>query len=623
MSRITINSNIASLGAQRQFAKSSDKVTQSFERLSSGLRINRARDDAAGLAISSALNVDARIYAQGIRNINDSSSLLSIAEGANEELSNVLLRLRELATQSANGTLSNDQRDALDEEADALVNEYNRIVRTTSFNNLQLLDPDTGPLRAQGGYGESGGIEFSLATELAQNVGDGEFTENASLTIAGLTSRTLKSADINADGNLDVFGIFGGTPEIQVALGRGDGSFEALVTTAISGNYGLSELTDYNNDGVLDVVLNEQTAGGLLVMLGNEDGSFVEGESYAAGTSTQETAVGDFDGDGNSDIAAVDAGTFDVFVYYGDGDGTFSRGRTFSKSGVSTTLTVGDVNEDGLDDILAGTNTLSQTSLALSQGVAGFQTETIIPTSGGFFANMTDLNDDGHLDVIASNVSTDSIYIGLGDGKGNFIESSPYAVGDEVRELKVVDINGDGIKDLVGGDGSEDRIYTLLGNGDGSFKSAGVLSTINSLVNKDNFAMGDFNSDGVQDILVSNTSTNQVFLGEVVTQSELGAINLNNKEEALAAFQIIDSALERVARERGAIGAAQSRLSVASANLAVARENSVVAASRIRDLDVARESANLVKNSIVQQAGAAVMGQANQLPELALRLLSG
>ena len=117
MSSITINSNIASLNAQRRFAKSSQSLQDSFTRLSSGLRINRSSDDAAGLAIAESLNVDSRVFAQGIRNLNDGISLLNVAEAATGEISNILFRLRELATQSANGTLSKEQRGALDENS--------------------------------------------------------------------------------------------------------------------------------------------------------------------------------------------------------------------------------------------------------------------------------------------------------------------------------------------------------------------------------------------------------------------------------------------------------------------------------------------------------------------------
>jgi len=136
---LTINTNIASLNAQRRLSASTGDLRQSFERLSSGLRIVRAKDDAAGLAIADTLRADQRIASVAIRNANDGISLISISDGALNEIGNVLQRLGELAEQSANGTLSSSQRSALDQEFSALGSEITRISNTTSFNGLQLL----------------------------------------------------------------------------------------------------------------------------------------------------------------------------------------------------------------------------------------------------------------------------------------------------------------------------------------------------------------------------------------------------------------------------------------------------------------------------------------------------
>lgn len=136
---LTINTNIASLNAQRRLASSTSSLRQSFERLSSGLRIVRAKDDAAGLAIADTLRADQRIASVAIRNANDGVSLISIADGALNEIGNVLQRMGELAEQSANGTLSASQRSALDQEFSSLGSEITRISNVTTFNGLQLL----------------------------------------------------------------------------------------------------------------------------------------------------------------------------------------------------------------------------------------------------------------------------------------------------------------------------------------------------------------------------------------------------------------------------------------------------------------------------------------------------
>lgn len=136
---INIRTNIASLSAQRNLGSSTQRLNTAFERLSSGLRINRARDDAAGLAIAEALKSDARIANVGIRNANDGISIIAIADQAIGQISNVLSRLAELAEQSANGVYGNVQRSALQNEFLALTSEIERIAHTTEFNGLLLL----------------------------------------------------------------------------------------------------------------------------------------------------------------------------------------------------------------------------------------------------------------------------------------------------------------------------------------------------------------------------------------------------------------------------------------------------------------------------------------------------
>lgn len=136
---VTLGSNIASLRAQRNLNNTSGRLQNTFQRLSSGFRINRASDDAAGLAIADSLRSDIRVAGVAIRNANDGISTIAIADGALNEIGNVLSRLAELAEQSANGTLNTGQRSALAQEFEALGSEIERIATTTTFNDVQLL----------------------------------------------------------------------------------------------------------------------------------------------------------------------------------------------------------------------------------------------------------------------------------------------------------------------------------------------------------------------------------------------------------------------------------------------------------------------------------------------------
>lgn len=136
---ITIGSNNASLNAQRYLDRATLRLNQSYERLSSGQRINRARDDAAGLAIAEVLKADQRIATVAIRNANDGISTVAIVDSALGEINGVLARLAELAEQSANGVFSSSQRSALQSEFEALGSEIERIANTTEFNGVKLL----------------------------------------------------------------------------------------------------------------------------------------------------------------------------------------------------------------------------------------------------------------------------------------------------------------------------------------------------------------------------------------------------------------------------------------------------------------------------------------------------
>ncbi len=158
---ITINTNVAALNAQRRLGNSTSELRTSFERLSSGLRIVRAKDDAAGLAIADSLRADSRIAGVAIRNANDGVSLISIADGALSEVGNVLSRMAELAEQSANGVLATTQRSALDNEFSALASEIQRIAVTTTFNGINLLSGGS-TVQLQVGFNSSSNSQISF-----------------------------------------------------------------------------------------------------------------------------------------------------------------------------------------------------------------------------------------------------------------------------------------------------------------------------------------------------------------------------------------------------------------------------------------------------------------------------
>jgi len=165
---IRINTNVSSLNTQRHLAKSSTEFQKSMEKLSSGLRINRAGDDAAGLAISENLKADIRALDQASRNAADGISLIQTAEGSLDEVSNILLRMKELAEQSLNGTLSDTDRGYLNAEYSALTSEIGRISDGVDFNGVKLLDGTGGSVAIQVGIGTaaSDSVAVDLSTDL-------------------------------------------------------------------------------------------------------------------------------------------------------------------------------------------------------------------------------------------------------------------------------------------------------------------------------------------------------------------------------------------------------------------------------------------------------------------------
>jgi flagellin len=182
---LRVNTNVASINAQRNLSSVTERLGGSFRRLSTGLRISTAADDAAGLAISERLRSQIRSLEQAKRNANDGISFVQTAEGALNEVSSILTRLRELAIQSANGSVSNQDKDTLDEEFQSLINEIDRISRSTEFNGTKLLDGSSSTINFQVGFGTTSGID----------------TIGVTLSAALSTSLSLQSLDIGSGGS--------------------------------------------------------------------------------------------------------------------------------------------------------------------------------------------------------------------------------------------------------------------------------------------------------------------------------------------------------------------------------------------------------------------------------------
>jgi flagellin len=190
---LNIRTNVPSIIAQKNVNAATSRLRTSYERLSSGLRINRASDDAAGLAIAENLKVDARVASVAIRNANDGISIVAITDGAIAEITNILSRLAELSEQSANGVYGNGQRSALQLEFSALMSEVERVALTTEFNGLKLLSGG-GDVTFQVGFDGSGTSQIAYSGVQATLAALGLAGPNSSVH----TYSIIADSDINA-----------------------------------------------------------------------------------------------------------------------------------------------------------------------------------------------------------------------------------------------------------------------------------------------------------------------------------------------------------------------------------------------------------------------------------------
>lgn len=193
---LTMNTNIASIAAQRNVNRTQSHLNANFGRLSTGLRINTAADDAAGLAISEKLKSQIRSLAQAERNAGDGTSMLQVAEGAMGEVSGILIRMRELAVQSATDTLGVSQRGFLDQEVTQLQAELDRIAAVTEFNGTQLLDGGTTGTQFsfQVGIGSTSNDRIQATIRGTRGSDLGIVTGGAVSSVAGIDLTTITNA---------------------------------------------------------------------------------------------------------------------------------------------------------------------------------------------------------------------------------------------------------------------------------------------------------------------------------------------------------------------------------------------------------------------------------------------
>jgi len=568
---LTVNSNITSLNVQKNLNRASESLNNNMQRLSSGLRINSAKDDAAGLQISNRLTSQITGLGVAAKNANNGISIAQTAEGAMKESTNILQRMRELALQSANGSNSEIERSALNQEFKALTGELNRIAGTTAFGGRNLLDGSFTSTQFQVGSNANETVAFSLSSMSASDLKGGyrsastlgnnsqlaasvtghkvELSAGTTTTSVASASGNFEAADIKLDkeANIKI-----NDKEIKLAK---DSDMAAVAKAINDAKTGVTASFDATKkELVLTSDADFKLAGDLAEL------NLTEGKVVAI-ASTTTTGVGTVANSGKISIngqeidfdaakpsvtleeikTAINAKTSDTKV-----SADITNGRLV--------LTSQDGAEIKLADSAGNGGMLAKMGLTAGTSAPTLKADTSIIIGGSEIAFKAGAN----LDSIVNTINTASIGVtaSVADGKLSFFSKDTFSISDGA--------SGTGLK--------------ALGLTAGKFDAITEHSAVNNL-------------------------------------------NIESGNGAQEAIQVIDGALAQIGTERAALGATQNRFLSTIDNLNNIAENATAARSRIQDVDFAAETAELTKQQTLQQASTAILAQANQLPSSVLKLL--
>jgi flagellin len=491
---LVINTNVMSLNAQRNLSTSGMALSTSLQRLSSGLRINSAKDDAAGLAISTRMTTQINGLNQAVRNANDGISLAQTSEGALQEVTNNLQRIRELAVQSANASNSDSDRTALDQEVQQRLSEVQRIAAQTSFNGRKVLD------------GSFGSANFQIGANVGETIG---------VTLDSTTSmQTSNIGKISTATSYDISDLF---------VGGDTGTSGAF--TASAGATGATDTATFTVGGV----------------------AMVYTSSGAADTFT----AAKLDALVTANAAALTTANITATGTAVGGDLRFTRqGAAVNTSLVGTVGWVGNPGSFATSGFI-GAHATGATALTLTSGQFSVQAGSAAAVNvTGTFNSGTDL-----ATAISTQTGVAASYSG---GILSLASSSNLTLGG-----------------------------TLYATASGTVKL-------------------DFDATAAK---------------TTATGPALGAQNVLTAAGANKTLLSIDNALTSVSNLRSTLGAVQNRFQSTINSLQAVSENLVASRSRILDTDFASETAELTRSQILQQAGTAMVAQANSIPQNVLSLL--
>ena len=569
---LSVNTNITSLGVQKNLNKAADALSTSMNRLSSGLKINSAKDDAAGMQIANRLGNQVKGLNVAIANANNGVSIAQTAEGAMQESTNTLQRLRELALQAANGDKSDADRVSLQQEFTAKVGELTRTANTTTFGGRNLLDGSFSNVAFQIGADANQTISFGM-TDISATGLKGTYSE---ASVDGTAMSGLSATAVGA--NIGSQAITTATPPAAVTAGGKisiNGTEITLTGGADAATSGVATAADINKvSGTTGVTASVDAATGKMTLTSKSDFTIEDGAPAGALAKTGLTAA--------PAATPVKAVAVTDATLMGSNGGVSVNGTEVKWGAADSIKTV-------IDKLAAEAGT---------GATASFKDGRVTLTSG-----------DGK-DIKLANTESGSLsQLGLSAGT-----SQAKLTADTSIELNGVEVKfkkGDTSDAIVASINSASTGVTASKNADGTLK----LFADKNITVKDGSAGTGLAALGLKDVSTAGTKSATTMETTVADLSVLSAAS------AQQAIQALDGAMQQIDSQRSQLGAVQNRFASTVSNLQSIAQNSAAAKGRVEDADFAAETAELTKQQTLQQASTAILSQANQLPSSVLKLL--
>ena len=586
---MVINSNIQSLNAQRHLNNSLDAQNTATERLSSGLRINSAKDDAAGLAIANRMTSQVQGLNQAVRNANDGAALIQTAEGGLEETTNILQRMRELSIQSANGTYDTGNRNTLNAEVKQLQLEINRIGETTSFNGLNILDGSQGEVKLQVGENANQTIAFEISEISTKKLGSGGGAD-----IIGEAGAGTLLANVQA---------------ITATVNAGDG-------TLINGILLKNQLNAVTlKEALTDI--NTQLAGSVIVDSMVEVSATTKGDGIISGV-------------GRLDIAITNQDASITTIQIKDTTGMEDLVDKINEKAEG--LITAELNDDGY--LMISGQSISTVALSINAptvlntavGTITATTQARLTIEEGTATNGITVDYQSDTTAHAAAIGVDQRLTSGVIESGTAGTLASLGAGDLVLngvELKAYDNAVDYDNSTLGTAGQFTDAaawINLQSNETGVVAAANTVTsniTLQSVSGAEiSIDYKDANAAATKGVLQFQETNDVKSAGANVSN-----IDITTAEGAQKAIKVLDDAITQISETRGDLGAISNRLDYTTRNLSNISENAASARSAIMDADFAAESANLSRAQVLQQAGNAMLAQANSRPQQVLSLL--